>query len=137
MHNGGLLVSFPDPALKEGKGLVHIERFLGCTGCSISCDWHDNASFWYGNASTAFTCVQYTAIGQCHMIIACKPHGGNLIGVLKFLTEMSSRPRKRSMCTRTVQLTRILWVTPGFAIIHSLTCIERSVTRFLWILAYL
>ena len=52
---GVTLVSFPDPALKKGKGLVYIERFLGCTGCSISCDWHDNASFWHGNASTALT----------------------------------------------------------------------------------
>ena len=36
------------------------------------------------------------------MIIACKPHGVNLIGALKFLTETTSSPRKRSMhtCTR-------------------------------------
>ena len=38
------LVLFPDPALKEGKGLVYIERSLGYTGCSVSCDCHDNAS---------------------------------------------------------------------------------------------
>ena len=49
------LVSFPDPALKEGRGLVYIERFLGRTGCSMSCDWHDNASFGHGNASNALT----------------------------------------------------------------------------------
>ena len=29
------LVSFPDPALKEGKGLVHIERFLGLDDISV------------------------------------------------------------------------------------------------------
>ena len=84
----------PRPCLKEGKGLVHIEHFLGRTGCSISCDWYDNASFWHGNASTTLTRVLYTAMGRCHMIITCKPHGVNLIGALEFLTN-----RKRSMCT--------------------------------------
>ena len=78
------LFSFPDPTLKEGKGLVYIKRCLGCTRCSISCDWHDNASFWHGNASTTLTCVQYTAIGRCHMIVTCKPHGVNLIGATEF-----------------------------------------------------
>ena len=29
------VVSFPDPALKEGKGLVHIERFLGLDDVSV------------------------------------------------------------------------------------------------------
>ena len=53
------VVSFPDPALKEGKGLVHIERFLGHTGFSISCDWHDNASFSHGNASTVLMHAVY------------------------------------------------------------------------------
>ena len=30
------VVLFPDPALKEGKGLVYIECILGRTGCSMS-----------------------------------------------------------------------------------------------------
>ena len=38
-HGEGSVVSFPDPALKEGKVLVHIECFLGHTGCSMSCNW--------------------------------------------------------------------------------------------------
>ena len=29
------LVSFPDPSLKEGKGLVYIERFLGLDDISL------------------------------------------------------------------------------------------------------
>ena len=29
------LVSYPDPALREGKGLVTIERFLGCAESSL------------------------------------------------------------------------------------------------------
>ena len=94
------IVSFLDPALKEGKGLVYIERFLGRTGCSISYDWHDNASFWHGNISTPLTRVQYTTIGRCHMIITCKLHGVNLIGATEFWTETSSSPRKHSMYTR-------------------------------------
>ena len=36
-----VLVLFPDPALKEGKGLVYIEHFLECTGFSMSCDCYD------------------------------------------------------------------------------------------------
>ena len=76
------------------------ERFLGRTVCSISCDWHDNASFWHGNASTALTRMQYTAIGRCHMIITCNPHGMNLIGATKFQTETSSSSRKHLMYTR-------------------------------------
>ena len=86
------LVSFPDPTLKEGKGLVYIECFLGCTGCSISCDWHDNTSFWHGNASTTLIRVQYKAIEWCHMIITCKPHGMNLIGTRKFRNESHQAP---------------------------------------------
>ena len=93
------LVSFSDPALKEGKSLAHIERFLGCTGCSISCDWHDNTLFWHGNASTTLTRCSIQLWGDV-TIITCRPHGVNLIGALKFLTETSSSPRKRSMCTR-------------------------------------
>ena len=30
-----MLVSFPDAALKGGKGLVHIERFMGLDDVSI------------------------------------------------------------------------------------------------------
>ena len=44
-----VLVLSPDPALKEGKGLVYIEHFLGR---SMSRDLHDNTSFWHGNATT-------------------------------------------------------------------------------------
>ena len=40
------------------------------------------------------------AIAWCHMIIMCKPHGVNLIGVTEFRNAMSASPRKRSMCTR-------------------------------------
>ena len=55
------IVSFPDPTLKEGKGLVYIKRFLGRTaGCSMSCDWHDNPSFWHGNTSTVLTHAVYS-----------------------------------------------------------------------------
>ena len=94
------LVSFPHPTLKEGKGLVYIEQFLGHAGCSMSCDWHDNAPFWYGNVSTAPTRVQLTAIVRCHMIITCKPHGMNLIGAQEFRNATSSSPRNHSMYTR-------------------------------------
>ena len=38
------LVWSSDPTVKEGKGLVYNMHFLGGTGCSMSCDWHDNAS---------------------------------------------------------------------------------------------
>ena len=48
-----LLVSSPDPAPKREKGLVYIERFLGRTGNSMSCDCHDNALVRHGNTSTA------------------------------------------------------------------------------------
>ena len=41
------------PPLKGGEGLVHIKRFFGYTGCSMSCDRHDKVSFWHGNASMA------------------------------------------------------------------------------------
>ena len=44
--------------------------------------------------------LQYMAMGQCHMIITCRPRGVNLTGALEFLTETSSSPRKHSMCTR-------------------------------------
>ena len=35
MHAGSALVSYPDPALREGKGLVTIERFLGFAESSL------------------------------------------------------------------------------------------------------
>ena len=56
------LVSSPHP--QGGKGLVYIERFLGRTGCSISCDWHDNASLWHGNASTAYVVYGYRTVSH-------------------------------------------------------------------------
>ena len=31
-----LVVSFPDPALKRGKGSVTVERFLGCAESAVS-----------------------------------------------------------------------------------------------------
>ena len=81
-----ILVLFPDPILEEGKSLVYIKQFLGCTVYSMSCDWHDNTPVWHGNTSTALTLMQYTAVVRCHMIIAYyyKPHGVNLIGVIEF-----------------------------------------------------
>ena len=71
--------------------MVHIKHFLGCTGCSMSCDCHDNVSFWHGNASTALT-----RSNSCHSTVShdttCKPYGVNLIS--------ETSPRKHSMCTR-------------------------------------
>ena len=57
MHlpRGVAVVSSSDPTLKEGKGLLYTERYLGCAGCSMSYDWHDDTSFWHDNASTALT----------------------------------------------------------------------------------
>lgn len=34
MHTVKCKVLLPDPTLEEGKGVIHIEQFLGCTGCS-------------------------------------------------------------------------------------------------------
>ena len=99
-YNGVYLVSFPDPTLKEGKGLVYIAQFPGRTGCSKPCDWHDNTSFWRGNTSTALTRMQYSATARCHMIITYKPHGVNLIDATEFRNATSSSPRNRSMYTR-------------------------------------
>ena len=70
-----ITVSSPDPAPKREKDLIYIEHFLGRTGNSMSYDSHDSASF---------------AIVGCHMIITCKPHGVNLIGVSKF----RNKPKK-------------------------------------------
>ena len=47
------LLSFTDPALEEGKGPVYTERLLYGARDLAGC--RDNASFWYGNASTALT----------------------------------------------------------------------------------
>ena len=47
--------SLISPTLEEGKGLVYIEHFLRRTGCSMSCDCHDNTSFRHNNASTTLT----------------------------------------------------------------------------------
>ena len=97
-QTGGNLIPRPRP--QGGKGLVYIEQFLGHTGCSMSCDWHDNASFWHGNASTTLTRVLRTARGRCHMIITYKPHGMNLIGATEFRNATSSSPGNHSMYTR-------------------------------------
>ena len=102
------IVLFPDPTLKEGKGLVYTERFLGRTaGCSMSCDWHDNPSLRHGNTSTALTHMQYTAIAQCHTIITYKPHGVNLIGATEFRNATSSSPRNRSRYTTSFPSLRV------------------------------
>ena len=77
---------------KRRKGLVHID-FLGCTGCSMSCDCHNNALFWYGNASMALMCSNRLAIVWCHMIIMCHSRGVNLIGATEFRNAMSASPR--------------------------------------------
>ena len=79
------LVSFSDPTPKWRKDLIHIEHFLGRTGCSMSCDCHDNAPFWHGNTSMALKCSNsWLYRAWCHMIITSKPHGVNLIGMLIF-----------------------------------------------------
>ena len=95
MHD---VVSSPDPALKEGKGLVYFERFLGRAGCSMSCDWQDYALFWHGNASTPLT---HSSRCYGYMIITCKPHGVNLIGATEFRNKpQKAEPKKRLMYTR-------------------------------------
>ena len=77
-----ILVSFPDPTHKEGKGLVYIKQFPGPldTACHVI-GMTINTSFWHGNASTTLTCMQYMAISavshENHRYIS---HGMNPIG---------------------------------------------------------
>ena len=62
----------PDPFLLLGVGslgtrlgLVHIERFLGHTGCSMSCDHHDNASFWHMATHQWLSCAAIVGYRHC------------------------------------------------------------------------
>ena len=50
------VVSCLDPTPKRRKGSGTHRALLGRTGCSMSCDRHDNASYRHGNASSALTC---------------------------------------------------------------------------------
>ena len=56
-------------------------------------DYHDNALFWYGNASTALTRSNRWLYS---MVSHCMPHGINLIGKSLF----RNKPQKALMCTR-------------------------------------
>ena len=54
------IVSFPDPTLKEGKGLVYIEQFLGlvsefCRAIQIHAIW--------------FTCDNHVALRNSHLLL--------------------------------------------------------------------
>ena len=86
------LVPRPHPQGGRGSGLHRVISWAA--ECCMSCDWHDNASFWHGNASVALTRMPYAAIVRCHMIVSDIPH------VWEFRNETSSSPRKRSIYTR-------------------------------------
>ena len=98
-----MIVSFPDPALKEGKGLVYIEQFPGppnAAGHVIGMTTHHFGMVMHQLLSRACSIRPTKAIARCHMIITSIPHGLNLIGGGEFRNETSSSPRKRSMQTR-------------------------------------
>ena len=91
------VVSSPDPAPEEGKGLdlVHIECFLGtqdAAGHVIVVTTHCFGMATHQWLSSAAT-VGYSAVSHG---ITCKPHGMNLILARRCL---ETSPRKRSMCT--------------------------------------
>ena len=52
---------------------MHIERFLGRIGCSMSFDRHDNTSFWH-NIMAMYQRGGYSSVPHDNHII-CKPHG--------------------------------------------------------------
>ena len=80
----------------SAKGLVHIKHFLGHTGCSMSCDCHDNSSFWHGNVSTALMHTQqYLAIVRCHMV----SHASHMAWIWLAHRYSETSPRKHSICT--------------------------------------
>ena len=56
------VVSFPDPTLKEGKGLVYIEQYPGPSDAACHVIGMSTHCFWYGNTSTTLTRIQYTGV---------------------------------------------------------------------------
>ena len=94
------LVSFPDPALKEGKGLVHIKRFLGLDDISVRnssapirfmpCGLHV-IIMWHRPIAVYSTRVRAVDALPCQNdALSCQSHD--------MLHPVC--PRKRSMCTR-------------------------------------
>ena len=93
-HKGYSLIPRPHPQGGKGSG---IHRALsGAHRCMIDMTTHRLGMAMHKPLSH----VCSIRLGQCNMIITCKPYGVNLIGATEFWTEMSSSPRKRSMYTR-------------------------------------
>ena len=94
------LVSFPDPAPKEGKGLVYIERFLGL----------DDVSVLNSVAPIRFMLCGLHVIIMWHLPIAVYSARVRVVDALPCQNDALSCqshdmlhpvcPRKRSMCTR-------------------------------------